>query len=105
MKKEIEGLGVKGALKLMRKSPEKALPRLLDFVDVASRGEMPTQRAALRRAIEDEESNWHRMLMRVLAEVDPDILDALVVNFALNANMDGWQRQIEARERYGCNVP
>ena len=105
MKKEIKGLGVKGALKLMRKSPEKALPRLLDFVDVASRGEMPTQRAALRRAIEDEESNWHRMLMRVLAEVDPDILDALVVNFALNANMDGWQRQIEARERYGCNVP
>ncbi|MBQ9022191.1 MAG: radical SAM protein [Eggerthellaceae bacterium] len=105
MKKEIEKLGVKGTLKLMRNSPEKALPRLMDIMDAVSQGEMPAQRAALRRAIEDEECNWHRMLMRVLTEIDPSILDALIVNFALNASMEGWQRQIEARERYGCNVP
>ena len=36
--------------------------------------------------------------LRVLAEVDPGILDTLIVNFALNASMEGWQRQIEARD-------
>ena len=105
MKKEIEGFGVKGVLGLLRKNPEKALPRLMDIADAVSRGEMPVQRAAMRRAIEDEESNWHRMLMRMLVEVDPGILDTLIVNFALNANMEGWRRQVAARERYGCNVP
>lgn len=105
MKKEIEELGVKGVLKLLRKNPDKALPKLMDITDVVSRGEMPVQRAAMRRAIEDGESNWHRLLMRMLGEVDPGILDALIVNFVLNANMEGWRRQVEARERYGCNVP
>lgn len=105
MKKEIEEFGVKGVLGILRKNPEKALPRLMDIADAVSRGEMPVQRAAMRRAIEDEESNWHRMLMRMLVEVDPGILDTLIVNFALNANMEGWRRQVAARERYGCNVP
>ncbi|MBQ9002957.1 MAG: radical SAM protein, partial [Eggerthellaceae bacterium] len=105
MKKEIEELGVKGALGLLRKNPDKALPKLMDITDAVSRGEMPVQRAAMRRAIEDGESNWHRLLMRMLGEVDPGILDTLIVNFALNANMEGWRRQVEARERYGCNVP
>ena len=105
MKKEIEEFGVKGALGLLRKNPEKALPKLMDIADAVSRGEMPVQRAAMRRAIEDGESNWHRMLMRMLVEVDPAILDTLIVDFALNANMEGWRRQVEARERYGCNVP
>ena len=105
MKKEIEELGVKGALRLLRKNPDKALPRLMDITDAVSRGEMPVQRDAIRRAIEDEESNWHRMLMRMLTEIDPGILDTLIVNFGLNANMVGWRQQVEARERYGCNVP
>jgi len=105
MKKEIEELGIKGALRLLRKNPEKALPKLMDIADAVSHGEMPAQRAAVRRAIEDEESNWHRMIMRMLTEVDPSVLETFIVNFALNASMEGWQRQIEARERYGCNVP
>ncbi len=105
MKKEIEELGIKGALKLLRKNPEKALPKLMDIVDAVSHDEMPVQRAAIRRAIQDKESNWHRMLVRMLTEVEPNILDTLIVNFLLNANMEGWQRQIKARETYGCNIP
>ncbi|MBR0405873.1 MAG: radical SAM protein [Eggerthellaceae bacterium] len=105
MKKELADLGIRQALKLLRANPEKALPKLMSIADIVSRGEMPAQRAAFHSAIEDKDSNKHRMLMRVLNEVDPDIMDTLIVNFAMNASMEGWRRQIKLREEYGCNVP
>ena len=105
MKKELTDLGIRQVLKLLRANPEKALPKLMSIADIVSHGEMPAQRAAFHRAIEDEGSNTHRMLMRVLKEVDPDIMDTLIVNFAMNASMEGWRRQIKLREEYGCNVP
>ncbi len=105
MKKELTDLGIRQTLKLLRANPEKALPKLMSIVDIVSRGEMPVQRAAFRRAIEDKDANTHRMLMRVLNEVDPDILDTLIANFVLNANMEGWHRQVELRQKHGCNIP
>ena len=105
MKKEIADFGLKSALKVLRANPEKALPKLMAVADAAARGRFPRQRAAFRRAIEDEEANTHHMLMRALTEVDPHVLEKVLSNFVLNANMVGWPQQCEMRERHGCNVP
>ena len=105
MKKEMADFGLKSALKVLRANPEKALPKLMAVADAASFGKFPRQRAAFRRAVEDKDANTHRMLMRVLTEVDAGVLEKVLVNFVLNANMQGWPRQCEMREQYGCNVP
>ena len=105
MKRELEELGLRSALKLLRSKPEKALPKLMSIVDIASRGKFEVPRQMFRDAINDESSNAHRMLMRVLEGVDPGVTDKLIANFVLNANMIGWNRQVELRERYGCNIP
>lgn len=105
MKKELAGFGIRSTLKVMHSNPQKTLPKIMSAMDALARGEFPAQRAAFRRAIEDEDANTHRMLMRVINEVDPDVLDTLVENFVVNANMVGWPLQIDLRERYGCNIP
>ena len=85
MKKEIADLGIRQTLKLLRANPDKAFPKLMRIMDVAAHGEFPAQRAAFRRAIEDKDCNWHHMLMRVLTEVDPGILETLIENFLLKS--------------------
>lgn len=105
MKTTAADLGIKAALKYLRSNPEKALPKLMNIADAISGGELETQRNTLRTIIEDENNNWHKFLMHVLDAVDPDVVEKLITNFLVNANLIGWQRQVEARETYGCNVP
>lgn len=98
-------LGIKAAFKYLRSNPEKAMAHLIDIADKLSGGELGTQRKIFRDAIENKDSNWHRFILRVLENVNPDVTEKLIANFLVNANLIGWQRQVEARDKYGCNVP
>lgn len=105
MKKEIAELGIKSTLRILRANPEKGLPKLMSLVDVAAHGEFETQRRIFRNALENKDTNTYRMIMRVLEEIDGNVLDTFISNFVLNANLEGWPRQNELKERYGCNIP
>ena len=105
VKDSLTDFGLRTTLKILRSNPEKAMPKLLDIADAVSGGEMPSQRVAFREAVENKESARHKMILRVLEETDPDIVDTVISNFFINANLKGWKRQVEAREQYDCNVP
>ena len=49
----IKRLGLEKAFQYLYKDPEKNLPKLIDWADKFSKGEFPSQRAAVRAAIED----------------------------------------------------
>ncbi len=38
-------------------------------------------------------------------DVDADVSKAVFENFFLNANLIGWPKQEQMREKYGCNIP
>lgn len=107
----LEGLkraGISTAYNYLEKDPEKNMPKLMDWVDrIAGSGEdsMPAQRAAARRAVENPDSNWYQLILRILKETDKGVVKAVFSNFILNANFIGWQTQEEYREKYGCNIP
>ncbi len=108
IQEKIKRTALKTAFSYLEKNPEKNVRNLMDLVDaLAGEGEkgFPSQRAAFREVIENPENNMHQLMMNVLKEVDQGVLKAVFENFFLNANIFGWPRQEEFREKYGCNIP
>ena len=100
--------GLKTAFNYIEKNPEQNLPKLMDWVDkLAGDGpnSYPSQRAAIRKVINNPDNNMYQLIINILTEIDPGILKAVFENFFLNANLLGWKRQTELREKYHCNSP
>lgn len=100
--------GISTAYNYLEKDPEKNIMKLMDWVDrLAGTGpnSFPTQRAAVRRVIENPESNWYQLIVRILKETDREVVKTVFTNFFLNANIIGWKTQEEYRQKYGCNIP
>lgn len=100
--------GLKTAFNYIEKNPEQNLPKLMDWVDkLAGDGpnSYPSQRAAIRKVINNPDNNMYQLIINILTEIDPGILKAVFENFFLNANLLGWKRQTELREKYHCNIP
>ena len=105
VKEKITSFGIRKVVKMLRSDPDKAVPRVLDGMDLISRGEMPSQRRIIREHMENKESNVYQLLMRTLNEYDEDYFEKIALNFAINAGFNGWAKQIELREKYNCNIP
>lgn len=103
--KAVSSIALKSALKLLRSNPEKAIPKLIDLGDLAAGSKFPSQIRTIREVLGDPESGAYKMAVRLLNDLDGDVLEKLVENFFFNVNVKGWPVQIEAREKYGCNVP
>ena len=105
LKEKIADFGIRKVVKMVRTNPDKAIPRILDGMDLISRGEMPSQRRFIREYMENKDSNAYQLLMRGLAELDPEYFEQIMINFAVNASFNGWNKQLELREQHGCNIP
>ncbi len=104
----LKKFGIETAYSYIEKDPEKNLSKLMDWVDrIAGDGpkSFPTQRAVFRNIINDPNSNWHQLIMRILHDTDREVLKTVFTNFFLNANIIGWPLQEKYREQYGCNIP
>ena len=55
----IKRLGLEKAFQYLYKDLEKNLPKLIDWADSFSKGEFPSQRAAVRAAIEDPDNAYY----------------------------------------------
>ena len=101
----VKKYGIEQAIKFMYKDPEKNLPKLMDWADTFCKGRFPAQRAAIRRAIEDPTYPYYDFVRHMMNEVDHDVLTTIVVNFFINANMVGCEKQEKLREEHNCNIP
>lgn len=101
----VKKYGIEQAIKFMYKDPEKNLPKLMDWADTFCKGRFPCQRAAIRRAIEDPTYPYYDFIRHMMNEVDHDVLTTIVVNFFINANMVGCEKQEKLREEHNCNIP
>ncbi len=104
----IKAFALDRAYDYMEHNPEQNAIKLLDMIDrFAGNGEdsFPKQRAAFRQALTDKDSNWYQLIMHVLKDMDPGVVKKFFSNFILNANLVGWKRQEEIRQKYNCNAP
>ncbi len=101
----LKKLGLEQAFRYLYRDPEKNLCKLMDWADKFSKGEFPTQRRMIRDIIESPDHPYHKYILKILNDVDPEVTKTMAVNFFINANLIGWPKQEEYRKKYGCNIP
>ena len=101
----IKKYGLTKAFQHLYKDPEKNLREMMDWADRFAKGEFAGQRKAIRAAIEDPNHPYYPFIRHMIQDVDPEVLTAVAVNFFINANLVGWDRQEELRNKYNCNIP
>ena len=101
----LKKLSLEKAFRYLYKNPEENLITLINWADKFSKGEFVGQRRVIREVFENPEHPYHSYVLRLLAEVDPDVLTTLVTNFFINANLVGWPLQEKYRKKYNCNIP
>lgn len=77
----------------------------MDWADKFSRGEFEDQRKVIREALKNPDHPYYSYIRNLIQEVDPSVVKTTAVNFFINANLIGWPKQEECREKYGCNIP
>jgi len=105
LKYSLEKFGIKQVINWITKNPEKNLPRLMEWVDRFANGEFVSQRDAIRGAIMDPDHVYHQLILHLAQDTDVEVLKTTFINFFLNANLVGWDRQQAYRDKYNCNVP
>ena len=105
---KIKSKAFSGLLGYLEKDPEKNIPKLVDLVNKIA-GDGPNtfavQRKYIREVVNDPNSNWYQLVMDIMHNIDTDVMKTIFTNFFVNANLVGWKRQEECRQKYGCNVP
>ena len=105
MKEELTSAGIRTALKAVHKNPDSSIPKVMSLINTLGKKLFPNQLEIINKYMGDKDSNVYQMVMRALKEVDPDVLDTLIVNFYMNVNVKGWAKERELREELGCNIP
>ena len=101
----LKKFGLEQAFNYVYKDPDKNFIKIMDWADKFSGGGFPTQRAMIRAAISNQEHPYYPFIHRLVTDIDPHVMKTLVANFFINANLAGWKKQDECREKYGCNIP
>lgn len=108
MFESLKKAGINTAYDYLEKDPEKNLPKLMDWVDRfagSGKDSFQAQRDAIRKIINEPESNWYKLIMHILKDTDKEVVKTVFTNFILNANFIGWKTQEEYRKKYDCNIP
>jgi len=89
---------VKTGLGYLEKDPEVNIPKLMELVDkFVPDGWYESQRNAIRNAIQNKDSNWYKLILRIY-ELDPGVREAFFTNFIINASLKGSALQEETAE-------
>ena len=105
VKEELTNLGIKSVLKMLHSNPEKAIPRLLKIINMVGKKLFPSQLKIINEYMSGPDKNVYQLVMRALNQLDPDVLDNVLMNFYFNVNVKGWAKQNELRAKYQCNIP
>ena len=98
-------LGIEQALRMIHKDPEKNLPRILEWVDSVAAGQFEPHRQVLHSIVYDPTHPYYHFVRRLFTDLNPAIMDTLVLNFALNAASVGLPKQEMLRQKHKCNLP
>ena len=103
VKEELADLGIKSVLKMLHSNPEKAIPRLLKIINIVGKKLFPSQLKIINEYMSGPDKNVYQLVMRALNQINPDVLDNILMNFYFNVNVKGWAKQNELRAKYQCN--
>ena len=101
----LKRFGLEKAFDYLYKDPDTNLLKIMDWADKFSGGEFEGQRKVIREALKNPDHPYYSYIRNLIQEVDPSVVKTTAVNFFINANLIGWPKLEECREKYGCNIP
>ena len=101
----LKKFGVEQTFKYIYKDPIPNLRKMMDWADKFSKGTYPSQRKAIRDAIDNPDMPYHEFILHMFRDIDPKVMTKIVTNFFINANLVAAPIQNKLREEYNCNIP
>ena len=101
----LKKLGIEQTFNYIYKDPDKNMEKMMDWADKFSKGDFPSQRKAIREAIENPDHPYYSYIRKIFKDVDPNVAKTLAVNLFINAALVGWPKEEELRKKYNCNIP
>lgn len=101
----LKKFGLEQAFHYACKDPERNLLKLLDWADKFSKGEFQSQRAIVREIFENPDHPYHEFVLKLIKNIDQEVLKTLATNFFINCALVGWPIQEDLRKKYNCNIP
>jgi MoaA/NifB/PqqE/SkfB family radical SAM enzyme len=102
----LKSFGVKQLVAFADSNPDKHIPMILDWAEKFDKKKVATNAiSAVRVAMNDKESNWYKLATSIYTEIDANVRKTFIENFVANLVIKGNQRQLEAKNKYKCNIP
>jgi len=106
LKERLESMGVGLALHMIKDDPDKNLPKLMRRVEALDRNDdLLAQRQVIWEILNDKDNHWNQYIKSMWTDLDDDVRNTFFANMIVNTLIIGNQRQMEAVEEYGCNIP
>lgn len=106
LKEKAQIFAIKKALEYMDKSPEENIPKLVDWMERFDvKNTLKKEVGAIRQVVNNPDSNWYKLIMSLWTDIDPAVRNRLFENFVINGCLLGYQKQVENKKKYNCNIP
>ena len=100
------GVIIDKSLKYVKKDPAKNLMKIADIAKKLLGDTFPPKAyEGMVKIATDESNNWHKFAMKLIDEVDHNIIRNLLLAFGLHAGIYGTKEVRANREIYNCNIP
>lgn len=87
-------------------NPEKHMPQIMELVDrLDIHQTLQIQRDFVREIIQDPQNIWYQYICDILKSIDREVGETIFRNFIINAGVEGYAKQIQLKNQYGCNIP
>ena len=97
---------VRQAIRAAIKDPDKNIPRILSMVEKAdTKGNNANTYANLRKSFEDPDNNWNIMIHNLIRNIDPDVLESMMMSLGFHSAVASAYDRMENIEKYNCNIP
>ncbi|MGB9813955.1 MAG: radical SAM protein [Thermovenabulum sp.] len=93
-------------LKFIVKEPVNNIEKMIEWVEKLPMPEHHKKNVCnVKKFLQNKDTNWYKLAERLLTEIDPHVKEKFAVNFFLNANFFGVQKQMENAKKLGYSVP
>ncbi len=94
------------ALRYVEKNPEKNLLKMARIAKKLAGDTFPENAyKGMVNLASDKDNTWHKFTMRLLDEVDHNVIKKSLLAFGLHGAVYGTKEVRTNREKYGCNIP
>ncbi len=103
---QVKAFGLRQVLNYLDADPEANVPKIVDWVEKIDRkGHVSSKLEVVRDLIEDQDGHWYKYIDELYTDIDDGVRKTLFENFLINSAMLGLEKEKQAREEHGCNVP